>query len=138
MILIERKKRTFVVPPFIFVRDKKKSRIGYRLYGKGISTREYTCKFIHLEIKNDSTVVGRSKDSALFKEKKELKNSTGAISPFYTSDYLLKLKSPAKMNLFMELEIEIESKNGIKENFILKSPLKKVREKHFSLFNPKK
>lgn len=136
MILIERKKRALVVPLFIFAGDKKKSRIGYRLYGKGASTREYTCKFIHLEIKNDAEIVGRSKDSLLFKEKKEIKYTVGAISPFYLTDYLLKLKHAAKMNLFMEMEFEIENKSGIKENFVLKTPLKKIREKHFFLFNP--
>jgi len=136
MLLIDGKTRNIVVPFFIFVGDKKKSRICYRLYGKGISAREYTCRFIHLEIKNDSEIVGKSKDSALFREKKEIKYTPKAISPFYVTDYLLELNHPAKMNLFMEMEFEIEYKSGIKENFALKTPLKKVYEKNFSLFNP--
>ena len=135
-ISIEFKKRNIVIPFFIFVSDKKKSKITYRLYGKGLSTGEYTCKFKHLEIKNGQIVLGRSTDTNLFTEKKELKNIESAISPYYATDYLLKLHDAKKLNPDMELEIEIMAKNGMKENFIFKLPLNKVYTKDFKLFNP--
>ena len=131
-IAIEPDSKNMIIPFLIFSGDKKKARITYGLHGKGVSAREYTCKFIHLEIKSDNVVLGRSKDSLLFTEKKEPANLKSAVSPFYATRYLLKLSDPNKVHLYMEMAFEIINKRGVKEIFSIKTPLEEIRKKSFS------
>lgn len=138
MLLVDHKKRNIVIPHFIFVSDKKKARICYTIYGKGLSAHEYNCRFIRLEIKNGREVVGRSSDSLLFNEAKEKKYTARSVSPFYATNYLMKMKRPREMNLNMEMEFVLENKYGIKDTVRLNTPLNKVKEKYTGLFDPTK
>jgi hypothetical protein len=131
-IAIEPDSKNMVIPFLIFSGDKKKARITYSLHGKGISAREYTCKFIHLEIKSENTVIGRSKDSLLFDEKKEPLNLKSAVSPFYATRYLLKLSDPNKLHLYMEIEFEAINRRCLKDTFRIKTPLEGIRIKSFN------
>jgi len=135
IIVLDAKKKNIVIPFFIFVSDKKKYRICYQLYGKGISAREYTCRYTNLVIKNDSVIVGKSKDPDLFSDVYKKVYPKYAISPFYNSQYLMELKDPKKMRLTMELEFEITNTRGVTEKFLLRTPLTMIHEKKTSLFN---
>lgn len=134
IVKVEPETRNIVVPFFIFLSDKKKSRITYCLYGKGQTGREYECKFVHLEIKNESVVVGRSRDSLLFNEKKEPLNMISAITPFYATPYLMKMVKPKKVNLHLEMEFDVVAKDGTKIPVKFSGNMEKTTTKDLSLF----
>jgi hypothetical protein len=117
----------------VFKTDKKKFRIAYQLHGKGISGREYTCTFKRLVLKNDSHVVARSKDLQLFKEEKGGRFEEDGISPFYSCGYLVILPDPKKMNLNLELEMDVHSKNNTDEDMLFTVPLQKIEKKDLKL-----
>ncbi|MGZ3865967.1 MAG: hypothetical protein ACXVC6_02420 [Bacteroidia bacterium] len=133
IVSVEPETRNIVVPFFIFLSDKKKSRITYTLYGKGISAREYECKFSHLEIKNGDIVVGRSRDSLLFADGNARDMAVG-ISPFYTTSYIMKLIRPKEVNLYLEMEFDAVAKDGTKIPVKILQPMEKIRTKDLSIF----
>jgi len=135
-ISCNRQRRNIVLPPFILRRDKKKFIIKYVINGKNLSGRAYTCQFKNVEISNGKEVVARSKDTAIFVEQYVRKTLKDAVSPLYGTGYVMALKQPEKMELQANLEFDLKNKYGTKESFVVDIPLKKIREKGFSLFNP--
>ncbi|MGZ3861649.1 MAG: hypothetical protein ACXVPN_00810 [Bacteroidia bacterium] len=134
VVTVEPETRNFVMPLFIFLTNKKKSRITYCLYGKGQTGREYENRFIHLEIKNGDVVVGRSRDSLLFNEKKEAQNMIGAVTPFYATTYLMRMVKPKEVNLHLEMEFDAVAKDGTRIPVKFSQPMEKIRTKDISLF----
>jgi len=129
-------KRNMVIPLVIFKSNKAKASIQYSLHGKGISAREYRVNYRTLLIYRDTTVIGKSTDTALFTEQVAKPVPGDLISPIYGTKYLLNLPNANTATLRVRIEFELQNKQGLKEDFIFDRPLEKIPQKSFTLFNP--
>ncbi len=128
--------KNVVIPLLIFKGNKRKAKLGFALLGKGISAREYAITYKNLIVKNDTTVLGKSKDPALFKEQTRNVIGDGIISPLYGTGYILRMKQAKKANITVHFEFEVKNKAGLTEDFVYDLPLKKTIVKKYTLFNP--
>jgi len=136
ILQIEPDKRNVVIPLVIFKSNKAKASIRYSLHGKGISAREYVVNYRTLFIYRDTTVIGKSTDTALFTEQMAKPVPADLISPIYGTKYLLDLPNANTARLSVRMEFELQNKQGLKEDFIFDMPLKKIPKKSFTLFDP--
>jgi hypothetical protein len=125
----------FVLPLYIYQGNKSKSKIEFELHGKAISGHEYTVTYRRLEIRRDTTLIGRSTDPALFQEVAQRAFPKDGVSPLYGTKYLLELKSPRKARLWARIEFDVKNKAGHTETFVMERNLQKIEGNDVTLLN---
>jgi hypothetical protein len=127
--------RDIVLPLFIYRGNREKSSIEFELHGKGVSGHEYTVQYRKLEIRQDTTLIGKSTDPDLFQEVTQYTFPKDGVSPLYGTKHILSLKNPRKARLWARIEFEVKNKAGLTEKFVMERNLEKIEGNDVTLLN---